>query len=160
MTSLHQLEKLTRQAEQLKRALYRADASRSPCAVISVSGSLFDSDGTMNGFIISFYPEGKLNVRNATHFRNQTPEDIKSFTDANPDLEYFIDWGGCIEWEVEHKEDPKEKEHCEKLLLNYYNKGQKSFDIDFRSDLLKEALRDFPPYMHYIGNRHKTEVTK
>ena len=150
MISLQQLEKLTRQAEQMKRALYRADASRSPCAVISVSGSLFDSDGTMNGFIISYYPEGKLNFRNATHFRNQTPEDIKNFTDANPDLEYFIDWGGCIEWQAVHAgEDARQ----------HYERWFKKIP-DYRTELLNETLAQFPPVMHYIGNRNKTEVTK
>lgn len=150
MTSLHQLEKLTRQAEQMKRALYRADASRSPCAVISVSGSLFDSDGTMNGFIISYYPEGKLNYRNATHMRNQTPENIKSFTDANPDLEYFIDWGGCIEWQAVHAGE-ESRRHYERWFEKI---------PDYRTELLNETLAQFPPVMHYIGNRHKTEVTK
>ena len=160
MTSLQQLEKLTRQAEQLKRALYRADASRSPCAVVYVSGSMYDLDGTLNGFKITVYPEGKLNWKSCYTLEDLTPLDIKAFTDSHPDLDYYLEWKGCLEWVVEHKEDPKEKEHCEKLLLNYYNKGQKSFDIDYRSDLLKEALRQFPPYMHYIGNRNRTEVTK
>ena len=151
MTSLHQLEKLTRQAEQLKRDLYRADASRSPCAVISVSGSLFDADGNMNGFIISYYPEGKLNFRNATHMQNQTPEDIKSFTDAHPDLEYFLDWGGCIEWQAVHAGDEEARRHYERWFEKI---------PDYRTELLNETLSQFPPVMHYIGNRHKTEVTK
>ena len=82
--------------------------------------------------------------------QNQTPEDIKSFTDAHPDLEYFLDWGGCIEWQAVHAGE-EARQHYERWFAKI---------PDYRTELLNETLSQFPPVMHYIGNRHKTEVTK
>ena len=139
------LDKLTQQAEQLKRALCQKSMVLSPRADISVDGSLFDPDGTMNGFSIVFYPDGKGTWGTQIVLRNQTPTDIKAFTDENPGLEYFIYWDGCLEWQIEHTEDPAEAARLEKMLLSY--------SVDFRTETLKETLRQLPRVMHYKGNQ-------